>query len=221
MQWIKNLWLDGQWYEHVYMVSILVLVISLIIYVPILAPYNRILEQIEREYRKLSTGHFFLSFRKAKQQELYNKAVNSVALRSNKYFYYTLGNIFSFTTVASLTVGFWFFIGSLIYEGVFLDTDDDIKPAITQDVENYYGDDVIEESDDNTHHVSPHSVDGYERSDGTKVEGYWRGGADGYERSNPDGDHSNNLSNSDSYSDNGNSSGPSLGDIVIDSIFGN
>lgn len=49
------------------------------------------------------------------------------------------------------------------------------------------------ESTPGTHHVDPHWVDGYQRSDGTKVEGYWRGGSDGYERSNPDGNPDNNL----------------------------
>lgn len=39
--------------------------------------------------------------------------------------------------------------------------------------------------DNNTHHVDPHYVEGYRRSDGTYVEGYWRGGDDGYYRSDP------------------------------------
>ncbi|MDF2800656.1 MAG: hypothetical protein K0S61_559 [Anaerocolumna sp.] len=45
----------------------------------------------------------------------------------------------------------------------------------------------------NTHHVDPHWVDSYTRSDGTQVDGYWRGGFDGYERSNPDDSTWNNL----------------------------
>ncbi|WEG16678.1 hypothetical protein PQ478_19565 [Alkalihalophilus pseudofirmus] len=56
-----------------------------------------------------------------------------------------------------------------------------------------------------THNVDPHYVNGYERADGTVVEGYWRDGdgdtsvnlskedGGGYERSNPDGDPTNNL----------------------------
>ena len=43
------------------------------------------------------------------------------------------------------------------------------------------------------HKVKPHSVNGYIKSDGTKVDGYWRGGKDGYYRSNPDGILENNL----------------------------
>lgn len=57
----------------------------------------------------------------------------------------------------------------------------------------------------NTHFVKPHYVDGYFRSDGTYVEGYYRDGdgnpaidrpaelGGGYIRSNPDGNPFNNL----------------------------
>ena len=44
-------------------------------------------------------------------------------------------------------------------------------------------DDSSSESDYN--HVEPHYVDSYYRDDGTQVDGYWRGGDDGYWRSNP------------------------------------
>ena len=43
------------------------------------------------------------------------------------------------------------------------------------------------------HNVTPHDVSGYQRTDGTYVEGYHRDGDDGYYRSNPDGNISNNL----------------------------
>lgn len=44
------------------------------------------------------------------------------------------------------------------------------------------------------HHVNPHYVEGYVRSDGTVVNGYFRDGdGDGYLRSNPDGIKENNL----------------------------
>ena len=56
--------------------------------------------------------------------------------------------------------------------------------------------------DSNTHHVNPHVVDGYYRSDGTYVEEYRRGGEDGYERSNPDDDITNNLNYDESQSGN-------------------
>lgn len=45
----------------------------------------------------------------------------------------------------------------------------------------------------NIHHVEPHRVDGYYRSDGNYVDSYWRGGDDGYYRSDPDGYLYNNL----------------------------
>ncbi|KAB7665574.1 hypothetical protein F9279_20190 [Bacillus sp. B1-b2] len=56
-----------------------------------------------------------------------------------------------------------------------------------------------------THNVNPHYVQGYTKSDGTQVDGYWRDGdsdthhdltaseGGGYERTNPDGDLTNNL----------------------------
>jgi hypothetical protein len=51
------------------------------------------------------------------------------------------------------------------------------------------------ESDNNSgvHHVNPHEVSGYTKSDGTQVDSYHRGGEDGYDRSNPDGNPFNNL----------------------------
>jgi hypothetical protein len=61
------------------------------------------------------------------------------------------------------------------------------------------------ESNPGAHHVDPHYVNGYVRSDGTEVSGYWRDGdgdpsthltseqGGGYIRSNPDGIKSNNL----------------------------
>jgi hypothetical protein len=58
------------------------------------------------------------------------------------------------------------------------------NPAQNEQWEGDYGD-YEEPYDDGTHHVDPHWVDGYERSDGTQVDGYWRGGEDGYERSDP------------------------------------
>jgi len=63
----------------------------------------------------------------------------------------------------------------------------------------------IAEADPGVHHVGPNYVNGYVRSDGTEVSGYWRDGdgnssthltADqggGYLRTNPDGIESNNL----------------------------
>lgn len=220
MQWIKDLWQDGQWYEHVYMVSVVVMSVSLLAYLSILAPYTTISNQVEREYRKLSAGQFFLSFRKAKQQQLYNEAELNVSIRNKNFIYYRLGSLFSASAAISFGVGFWFFVGSLFYERVNLDTNEEspTNSVITTE-DDSYSDDSYEDYDDNTHHVDPHWVDGYERSDGTEVDGYWRGGEDGYERSDPDGDISNNLDSSESYSDDSGSY-DSIGEAVIDSIFG-
>jgi hypothetical protein len=49
------------------------------------------------------------------------------------------------------------------------------------------------ELDTDIHHVESHSVDGYVRADGTVVDSYFRGGEEGYLRTNPDGMASNNL----------------------------
>lgn len=45
------------------------------------------------------------------------------------------------------------------------------------------------------HKVDPHWVNGYTKDNGTQVDGYWRGGENGYYRSNPDGIKENNLNN--------------------------
>ncbi|MBD7912787.1 MULTISPECIES: hypothetical protein [Clostridium] len=47
--------------------------------------------------------------------------------------------------------------------------------------------------DNNIHHVRPNDVQDYYRQDGTHVDGYHRGGDEGYYRSNPDGRTDNNL----------------------------
>lgn len=54
----------------------------------------------------------------------------------------------------------------------------------------YFEDDVPTAD---VHHVEPHDVEGYTRSDGTEVSGYHRGGEDGYLRSDPDIFKENNL----------------------------
>lgn len=55
--------------------------------------------------------------------------------------------------------------------------------------------DVYATDDPGVHHVEPHYVQGYERVDGTEVNGYMRDGVDGtgYLRSNPNGITSDNL----------------------------
>jgi hypothetical protein len=66
-------------------------------------------------------------------------------------------------------------------------------------------DETGEATDPGTHFVDPHYVQDHTRSDGTHVDGYWRDGdgnthhdqtieeGGGYDRTNPDGDLTNNL----------------------------
>jgi hypothetical protein len=70
-----------------------------------------------------------------------------------------------------------------------------ILHAIIHDFQStFHGGHDFNSFETNYHHVNPHHVDGYERSNGTHVSGYWRGGTDGYSQTNPDGIESNNLS---------------------------
>jgi uncharacterized membrane protein YgcG len=63
----------------------------------------------------------------------------------------------------------------------------EVEDSYNTNTEGYSSDN--EDNSTNTQHVDPHWVEGYERSDGTKVDGYWRGGSDGYERSDPGGSY--------------------------------
>ena len=58
------------------------------------------------------------------------------------------------------------------------------------DFDTMFGDDSTEVG---MHHVDPHDVRGYTRADGTEVQPYHRGGLEGYDRTNPDGNQDNNL----------------------------
>ncbi|MGE6487404.1 hypothetical protein [Paenisporosarcina sp. NPDC076898] len=65
-------------------------------------------------------------------------------------------------------------------------------------------------------------MNGYYRSDGTYVEGYRRGGVEGYKRSDPDQDTANNLNQEDTYVEGYET--PSFSETIteslIDSILG-
>lgn len=85
------------------------------------------------------------------------------------------------------------------YSNDFMDYQDPLKHAYKHQFQPF----VLDVG--NTHFVNPHYVDGYFRSDGTFVEGYFRDGdgntsidrsaeqGGGYIRSNPDGNPFNNL----------------------------
>lgn len=133
-----------------------------------------------------------MSFRKKKQRELFRKAEIAVSQFNSLYPLYVLKNWSSQIAIFSFGATFWLVAGSLVYE--FFES---IPVEDSTYITDYYGGDGSYETapmDSNgIHHVEPHWVDGYERSDGTTVEGYWRGGEDGYYRSNPDGNPFNNL----------------------------
>jgi hypothetical protein len=198
MEWFQQLWFESKWYERVYLFAFGSLALSVLIFLLVLVPYIQVKEKIMMEYKGLCSQHFFISFRTKKQMELYKRAELRIGSRDRKYLFYQLGNFTLFLSSLSFGVAFWFYIGSMIYEN-FIDTPvtPENLPIITDnddyEDDTYYDDEEIVTDDDNIHHVDPHWVEGYERSDGTEVDGYWRGGEDGYERSDPDGDVTNNL----------------------------
>lgn len=194
MEWLLTTWSDGVWYDRVYLLAFLTSVVGFLLFLLFIRPYSHISNLIDAEYHRLSAGHFFLGLRRRKQEELYGRAKREISSRERAYPFYVIGHVASVICGISFGIAFWFFVGSYIYE--FFTTSDQEDPGIiVTDYENDWGgyDDVEPVEDSNIHHVEPHWVDGYERSDGTKVDGYWRGGEDGYNRSNPDGDPSNNL----------------------------
>ena len=110
---------------------------------------------------------------------LYEKVIDSMLSRIFSLGYgatYIVTVGFGLVVVSSICS---YFIGGFLF--VFSDS------PIKDNDYNYGGNgyEVESNSDSGTHHVSPHYVESYERSDGTQVEGYHRGGEDGYERSDP------------------------------------
>ncbi|MBM7606221.1 hypothetical protein JOC75_004269 [Metabacillus crassostreae] len=204
MEWIVNFWLDGQWYEKVYIISFVVCVASGLIFLCFLSPYLDITDKIEAEFKALASRHLFISFRKRKQNELFTKAINKVSSRNKHYGLYQFGSIALFFLQFGFGIAILFLMGSTVYEKFILpsgEQQENYSEEYYDSIEDYedyevYDDTYTDES--NIHHVDPHWVNGYTRDDGTEVEGYWRGGEDGYDRSNPDGDSSNNLDSFDS-----------------------
>lgn len=97
--------------------------------------------------------------------------------------------------VGALAVGVIDIAGDI---GIDADTGTDVASSDT-----ISSDDAINDAE--LHHVNPHYVEGYDRADGTHVEGYWRDGdgntsvnlseeqGGGYMQSNPDNQTENNL----------------------------
>lgn len=191
MEWLIELWNEDKWYQDIYIISGILFAVTFIISAILYIPHSKVAEEVEREYASSYSKHFFISFRKNKQRELYRKA-EIVAKNNNPlYFWYTLKKLSAQLALFSFGVTFWIFIGSFVYEQF------DSVPETTPVEATEYYESVPIESDpvenNGVHHVAPHWVEGYERSDGTKVKGYYRGGKDGYYRSNPDGNPHNNL----------------------------
>lgn len=226
--------LDIEWYKQVYIICGILAALGFIVFLSLFSPYSRVRNAMEREYKRLASQHFFISFRQKKQKQLKTQVSYKVASHyDTRYIFYQIASVSLFIATFAFGTGIWFFAGSFIYEAF---KSNDAEPAIS---ENRSGNDNSDESyedlpeggsDPNTHHVDPHWVDGYERSDGTKVDGYWRGGEDGYERSDPDGDISNNLNSddtdnyntgTDSSSDSGSDGYDGLGEELGEFIFDN
>ncbi|WP_226670803.1 hypothetical protein [Metabacillus litoralis] len=224
MEWILNLWFEGQWYEKVYLVSFVVCIVAGLIFLCFLSPYLDISDKIEAEFKALASSHFFISFRKQKQEELLTKAKYKVSSRNKHYDFYQFGSLALFFLQFGFGVAILFLMGSTVYENFIVPTGEQQENNYIED--DYYPIDEYEivdetyEDESNTHHVDPHWVDGYTRDDGTEVEGYWRGGEDGYERSDPDGDLSNNLDSYDSAPSDVDDGYDGIGGEIGEFIFG-
>ena len=188
VSWFFDLWSLGAWYDRIYLSAALLLVLSLFLYVLFFPFYLQVKRELHREYDRLASSHFFLVFRGNKRAELSTQAFRIVQGNNKNFGFYTFAGFLSNFSLLAGTVAFCFFLGSMFYEQV-LPNISDYGPSIA----NPGADGDYPDSGGNLHHVDPHWVDGYDRSDGTEVDGYWRGGDEGYDRSNPDGDLSNNL----------------------------
>ncbi|NHC43603.1 hypothetical protein G6549_27575 [Bacillus sp. MM2020_1] len=221
--WFITTLTEGKWYDQVYLYSIIICLACFVLFLIFIVPFSEINDKINREYRALCSKHFFISFRKRKQNELYEKAKMNVSSRDNRYFLYQLSNISRIIGFLSFGIAFWFFIGSFVYEKIILplpyEYDNDYS-------ENYndeeYDDGGYEKEDDsNIHHVESHWVEGYTRSEGTEVDGYWRGGEDGYYRSDPDDDTSNNLNSDEGFESEQDDGYEGIGAEIGEFFFGN
>lgn len=122
MEWILNLWFDGQWYEQVYIISFVVCLVSGLIFLCFLSPFLDISDKIEAEFKALASKHFFISFRKQKQSELLDKAIYKVSSRNKHYGFYQLGSIALFFIQFGFGLAILFLIGSSVYENIILPT---------------------------------------------------------------------------------------------------
>jgi hypothetical protein len=184
-QWFYDLYVSFRmldWWKQILWGLSFVALVHLMLGV---GPYNirKVDKMIELEYKKLANQHFFVSIRFKLKDHLKDRAQSVVFSRhpSISVIYYTRMITFLFSAIISsimllpyalmyLSVGF-----SLLF-GVA-----SMKLPI-----------LSPEPPPGLHHVAPHHVDPYVRG-GVKVDGYWRGGENGYWRTDPDGVLSNNL----------------------------
>ncbi|PID19085.1 MULTISPECIES: hypothetical protein [unclassified Sporosarcina] len=186
-KWITETWEKEIWYEQFYIITGIAFIVFALVTILTFIPHSKVIEDVEREFNKNYSRHFFMWFRANKRAALYRDAEAAVKVYNPLHIWYVVKNWSSQIASLSFTATLFLVAGSLIYE--FLDS------PVNEEYD--YGDYIIEETipsdSSEIHHVDPHWVEGYERSNGTKVEGYWRGGNSGYDRSNPDGSLDNNL----------------------------
>jgi hypothetical protein len=193
----KKLWggdnLDWFWW---WMISLAVLTaIFIAIFYGLSKDYYRIINLINNDYNSAANKHFFISFRKQKRSLLYSNAERRISRKyPEKYNKFVIADYCRNFAFIFFIVSLYGSIGKGAYEYGWPWLKNEFKG--TSDIEVYENLNDLEEyveEDDGTHHVDSHYVEGYERSDGTEVDGYWRGGEDGYERSDPDDSLDNNL----------------------------
>lgn len=148
--------------------------------------YWKVDRTIRASYDILSKGHIFLFIRRKKRNSIEEKAHRTAYnLYPKEYKIYKIrcwvSNSFIITAVITglpfmLKLAFFALQVSFFVISLWVGLNSDINKPELQ-------------------FVKPHAVQSYIRSDGIKVNGYWRGGEGGYFRTSPDGILENNLGN--------------------------
>ncbi|MFN7252928.1 MAG: hypothetical protein ACK4M9_19470 [Anaerobacillus sp.] len=150
-----------------------------------LGPYNigEIEEMIELDYMRLANRHFFVSVRFSLKNELKARAQSNVFGRNLyipiSYYLRFISSIMSFLIASVMLLPYamiYFMISFSLLFGYVNMKLPVLSPSPPPGV----------------HHVTPHQVEPYVRN-GVEVRGYWRGGENGYWRTNPDGNPLNNF----------------------------
>ncbi|WP_039042239.1 hypothetical protein [Sporosarcina sp. ZBG7A] len=190
---VMNLWNNSMWYQQIYVGAGVLFILSLGASLLLAVPYFKVEAKVQKEYNMLCQKHFFIKLRSNKQVELLQIAKLNVRNCTRIYPFYLIQKLVARIITLSLGIAITFYIGSSVF--IFLETpigeEDMMNPPIIEEDDDHVEPTV--NTDDGIHHVEPHPVESYTRSDGTEVQGYHRGGSDGYDRSNPDNSTSNNL----------------------------